>query len=187
MDLKNNLWNHNLYKINQFNYLDLINKFEYKQFWFLHDFESMRHHFLKCKKVINLYRDPFDCLISNYYYFYKNRDIDMKISKYIDIFMPRYVRSFKIMEKFKNKKNILNVSYEELINNTENTIGSILFFLNLQINRDLIRVAINDSTLKKFKLEEKKNNVKNLISNKVNTSFIRNIDLKNNTDELSLK
>ena len=110
----------------------------------------------------------------------------MKILNYIDIFMPRYVRSFNIMEKFKNKKNILNISYEELINNTENTIVSILFFLNLEINRDLIRVAINDSSLKNFKLEEEKNNVKNLISNKVNTSFIRNIGLKNNMDELSL-
>ena len=158
---------------------------EYKQFWWLHDFESMRYHYLKCKKVINLYRNPFDCLVSNYYYFYKNRNIDLEISKYIDYYMPKYIQSFKIIDKFKNKKNIMNISYEKLINNTENTIENILLFLNLEINKDLIRIAISDSSIDNLQLEEKKNNLKNLISNDVNISFIRNRTLKSNINELS--
>ena len=156
LDLRNNLWNNNLHKINKFNYLDKINKFEYKQFWWLHDFESMRYHYLKCKKVINLYRNPFDCLVSNYYYFYKNRNIDLEISKYIDYYMTKYIQSFKIIDKFKNKKNIMNISYEELIKNTESTIENILLFLNLEINKDLIRIAISDSSMDNLQLEEKK-------------------------------
>ena len=184
LDLRNNLWNNNLHKINKFNYLDKINKFEYKQFWWLHDFESMRYHYLKCKKVINLYRNPFDCLVSNYYYFYKNRNIDLEISKYIDYYMPKYIQSFKIIDKFKNKKNIMNISYEELIKNTESTIKKILLFLNLEINKDLIRIAISDSSMDNLQLEEK-NNLKNLISNDVNISFIRNRSLKSNINELS--
>ena len=87
----------------------------------------MRYHYLKCKKVINLYRNPFDCLVSNYYYFYKNRNIDLEISKYIDYYMPKYIQSFKIIDKFKNK-NIMNISYEELIKNTESTIKKFYCF-----------------------------------------------------------
>lgn len=176
INLRKYIWNSNLNKLNERNDLEKIIGFKYKYFWFFHDFETMRYNYFKCLKVLNLYRNPYDSVVSNYFFFIKNRNIKTSMECYIKQFMPDYINRLKILEYFKNKENIINISYEELEANTEKTIIKILFFLNLKVNIKQIRLAIKDSSIKNFLKEEKNSGKRNLISNKTKISFIRNIN-----------
>ena len=184
-DLKKTIWNTNLYNRNLINDLDKLENFYFKFFWFLHDYESMRVHYLNCKKVIHLYRNPFDCLTSNYFFFIKKRKLKVEILDYIDDYMPKYIRSYQIMKKYKNKNNILSISYEELIQNTKKTLETLLFFLNFEINSDLLEKALADSTKDQLIREEKNYSLKNLVSPKVDTSFVRSGEIGNFKNNLS--
>lgn len=136
------------------------NKGYYSDFMYDHgsDLDSM--HYIKPAKLILLYRNPLDHLVSIFYYKFKNRP--GQESKYehprdlISKRIPGYAKKFDLMTRLNTHNADVMISYEELKLNPEETIVKLLNFLNIHVMQDLIRFSLEASSINKVKEDEKK-------------------------------
>ena len=119
----------------------------YKSFIFRHDFEARNRYILSSKRIINLYRNPFDMCVSLYFYDYKNRnktkgnearfkkykEIDSPVD-FMDIFIDRYISSYQELLHFSKYDNVVNYSYEELVTDTFSVLQDTLEFCDIAID-----------------------------------------------------
>jgi len=114
----------------------------------------------KNKKVIFLYRDPRDVLVSQYYHI-KLRNGISKIEKE-DLVSNDIIGIEKIvnfMNKWhklaqENSDHIFSMSYEQLKKNPEEAVQSICNFLGMDIDSGTVSQGINESDLKKMQKKQ---------------------------------
>lgn len=137
-----------------------IKKAGYSDFLFGHD-DFEYHQFSSARKIIHLYRNPLDMCVSYYYFSYKNRigseykkeeKIDLAISHLIKYYMQHYV----FMKEFSAKSDkVMRLSYESLYRNTFDVVYILFKWLNFPIHVGKIRLAIENSSIKKAREEER--------------------------------
>ena len=110
-------------------------------------------------RIIHLYRNPFDYIVSKFYYSYKNRPersswyghprdvIDMELAVYI----PHYKYMKEIAEK---RTDVLRIPYEILIRNPFDILLFILNWANIDIDIQSIKQAVEFSDKEHVRKEE---------------------------------
>lgn len=119
------------------------------------DYPSYSH-----AKIIFLYRDPRDVLVSQYYHM-KHRTGFSSLKKE-DMYLNNNVGLKKIvhfMNKWKGYSetyddNVLSISYEALKANPDKGLSDILSFLGIDISADVIAQAVKNTSLKKMQEKE---------------------------------
>jgi len=158
----------------------------YKSFIFRHDFEARNRYILSSKRIINLYRNPFDMCVSLYFYDCKNRNKtkgnEARFKKYkgidspvdfMDIFIDRYISSYQELLHFSKYDNVVNYSYEELVTDTFSVLQDTLEFCDIEIDEKKLSNAILFSSREKMIEDEDKYGKTNLVGRDMNSSFIR--------------
>lgn len=135
----------------------VIKKAGYRDFVFSHGY--CWYFPTSAKKVLFLYRNPLDYIVSRYFYVYKNRigaeDLYTHPSQVIDKELPYYIQIYKAMRDSISDK-FYKISYEALKNETQTTMVSVLDFLSIPTDHDKLAKAIEFSTLKQTREEESK-------------------------------
>ena len=118
---------------------------------------------MRGSKILHLYRNPLDYCVSMYYYKYVHNPLFKNIlnSPYevfeneFDKYIYPYL-SYK-KESFSKKNNILRISYEDFVMNTEIVFNIILKWLGVEVDLQLVQKAIFNSsknTLRRFEKKE---------------------------------
>lgn len=150
-----------IYPINNTLFLD---KMGYSDFMYDHGCIVDKYplsFFFQPKKMILLYRNPLDILISRFYFFYKNRIGSENTYEHprdlILQYIPQYAKVYSWMKKYSsNNPSAILVSYEELKLFPNKTIKKLLNHLQISIYPDLIDFSIQASSIKKVQAMEQK-------------------------------
>jgi hypothetical protein len=134
-----------------------IRRTPYKDFVYGHAISYLNHS--SASRIIHLYRNPFDFLVSKFYYSYKNRPERSNWYSHprdlIDIELPDYIKQFKYMKDLAQKRtNVLRIPYELLIRNPFETLFIILNWANIDIDIQRINQAVEFSDKKYVHNEE---------------------------------
>ena len=132
----------------------------YNDFMYDHGSKLDTKKHINPKKLILLYRNPLDYLISRFFYSFKNRTGKEKILEHprelIKDCVPQYARTINsINEIHKNNSNSIFISYEELKLTPHNSISQIIQFLDIPLNNDLIEFSLDASSIDKVRAQEK--------------------------------
>lgn len=133
----------------------IITKAGYRNFLYGHGY----HWFFptSAKRVLFLYRNPLDFLVSWYYYRYKN-DIN-HVCPYdhprevIDSGLAYYMGIYGTM-----RRGFPKITYEDLVCHTHATFTFVLSILNIPVNHRMVDKAISFSTLEQSRKETTKQN-----------------------------
>ena len=115
------------------------------------------------QKVIYIVRDPRDVAISYFYWMLKFNKYKGEINGFLDLFFDpdgisygRWDDHYKGWIKNANKVNrgVLFLRYEDLLDNTIDNIKTILNFININIDNDVIHNAVKSSTFSEMKNKE---------------------------------
>jgi hypothetical protein len=108
----------------------------------------------KHEKLIFLYRNPLDQIISRFNYKYKNRPSKANLysspSEIIDESLLIYMAHFKAIQKIHDdKKSLLKIPYELLIKDPEVILMMVLSYLNIEIDYKIVRQSVEESSINK--------------------------------------
>lgn len=150
--------------------LEFTKKTVYKDFMYDHGclldspkisiwFTSLFNIIFKPKKTIFLYRNPYDTLISKFYFFHKNRigrENDYRHAReLISDFIPKYsIRYRQMKSASKMNENHLLISYEDLKIDPEKTISKLLSDLGIPIDQNVLKFSIDAASIDNVKQTE---------------------------------
>ncbi len=111
------------------------------------------------KKTLFLYRNPYDILISRFFYFFKNRigrqDQKQHPRELIDTEMPRFARKYANMKRRSSTDSGYElIAYEDLKLHTEKAFTLILHHFELPIDLPLLHFSIEAASAKSVKETE---------------------------------
>lgn len=133
--------------------------------------------FFFSKKMILLYRNPMDQIVSWFFYEYKNKQKKkyVELNESIEELAANYLRHYKrtmMLKKILSHQCHL-VSYENLVMNPQNELIKIIEFLELPVNKELVTFCVNASSKKEVQKEEAMNVSTIHNQNLSSKSFIR--------------
>jgi len=110
-------------------------------------------------KIILLYRNPFDWLISFFYYKFKNRGITQykHPREIINFALKPYAKQYNKMKQISQKDNALMISYESMKKTPKKTFKKLINWLNLPYDESTLNKAIKFSSISTVRNEEKSN------------------------------
>ena len=151
------------YKLNAPN--EIIKRTGYNDFQYSHEFPYIE--FIRNSKIIFLYRNPLDFIVS--YYFYKKDRLNVNVHhRIVNTDSPNEIPSIdygldyftwaysKIKNRLSNKNNVLKICYENLLRKPITTMEAVLSFLQIDIHNDKIERAVEFSSKKYIIKEEEK-------------------------------
>lgn len=120
--------------------------------------------FFEDKRVVFLYRDPRDVVVSNYYHMtYRARINQLSINDFVIFFFPGIIEYYNIWAKAKIS-NILYLKYEKLKKNPFKFLRDVLNFIDYNyssnIDDQILHQAINYcnfDNMKKYEIQNKFN------------------------------
>ena len=132
------------------------NVFKNKFYDFMYDHGCVtdRISFLRPKKMILLYRNPLDHLISLYNFKVKQNVNINHPNELIEKSLIEYVKNYLFIKKNRNNQNMLILTYEELIQKPENVLLRLIDFLDLNLNSKIISNVIKSCSIDKVKKSE---------------------------------
>jgi FkbM family methyltransferase len=112
------------------------------------------------EKVLYLFRNPADSLVSYYYFHLRYPDQKAMVSDGVDAFCLRKIEAWcrhihsyiKATEKM--EKRIMFVSYENMHNGLSSILERVLNFINLPFDNSIVERAVNNHTFKKHHANE---------------------------------
>lgn len=128
---------------------------------FLHTHSIRKFRYSTAKKIIYLYRNPLDNIISNFFFKWKHRrgeeDRFDQPREVIDIILDRYIRHYVFGKGLaQTRNNVLCVSYESLFGQPVDTLGKLASWLEFNVDGECIEKAVRFSDKKNVKKEEQK-------------------------------
>jgi len=125
-----------------------------------------------CRRIVHLYRNPLDFIISNYYYQWENNSKFQKIvnepKQVIDLTLNYFILHYNYIKKLSAiKSNILRLSYEQLKLSPQESLQHVLSWLEFPINESLVRKAAEFSSKKNIRAQEKEKGVSFVRSGKI--------------------
>jgi len=150
-----NFWGRSKY-INNDSIKNLVLENKYLDFMYDHGCVIDRFNFLKPKKMILLYRNPLDQIVSLYNYKIKQRQKIRHPRDLIKKTINEYIRNYLFIKKNKNNPKVFILTYEDLISNPKNALIKIIKFLELPLNKNILSKVIESSSIEKVKKTERK-------------------------------
>jgi hypothetical protein len=127
--------------------------------------------------ILHTYRNPLDSLVSRIYYNYINRSniVNFNMQEAIDESLFRYALHYHQVKFASKKKNIGLFAYEDMILQPENTFKSVLHFLEIEYDSELLLFSIDASRKSLVKKDEKKycKSGGNFVAENSVSSFVR--------------
>lgn len=127
--------------------------------------------------TIYLYRDPRDVVISKYFYDLKMGNTEKEFDEYFDYFLREgsdWIGSWKEHVKNGLFRADIQVSYEDLLEDTSKKLKEILTLLNLDIDQEKIKEAVEWCSFENMKkLEEKQGWIDEKEAKRKNIKFMR--------------
>ncbi len=136
----------------------IINHTQYKDFVDGHSYRGLEF----CKsRIVALYRNPLDTIVSRFYYTWRNRPAREQMyespREVIDIVLEDFIRQYiYIRETARRKPNVIMVSYEDMIMNPVPTFSMVFRWLSLPIGMEELRKAITFSSIDTVRKEEER-------------------------------
>jgi len=154
----------------------LSDKIGFSRFFWEHENELIKYN--NAKKIIHTYRNPLDLLVSRYFYNHKNRLKDTTIAhprELINDEINKFIKHFNAIYEIKDRENVHLVAYEDLIRNPLETSKNILEFLEIDYDEIELLKAIESSSKKNVKKDEKRYGVEgsNVVGKDMTESFVR--------------
>ena len=123
---------------------------------------------IKNTKPVIVIRDPKNIISS--WYLHDKKNSQMNQNNFDNLLFEKRIKNvnyaFAYWEKFisgkKNNKDFLLIKFEELIENTEDTILSIFSFFNIKVNREILKKSININSKENHK-KYMSNNIENSV------------------------
>jgi len=144
----------------------VIRRAGYEDFLWDHSWEYA-HLLGRGSRVVHLYRNPLDALVSQYFYFWENRPEKERIHKevpgspirdpfsFLPYFLPEYSRHYRRLRHLaRSKSNVLRVPYEKLIGDPIPTYADTLRWLGLDVDSSAVEEAVARSGKKAVRAEE---------------------------------
>lgn len=114
---------------------------------------KINFNMLRKKKVVFLYRDPRPQSVSNYYQFFHRGDYTKVTNEIPDNNIDEFILGdlgginsiinyYNLMYVYSMNNNVFFLKYEDLLNNTNETMKSLLTYLNLSIDLDLLNETV---------------------------------------------
>jgi len=119
------------------------------------DFSSFKNN-----KVIFLYRDPRDVLVSQFYHLiFRNKIKGISKDDLIDNKIFGLKKIINFMNKWKkhserNNQGVLCMSYEEMKNNSTNAIMKMAHFIDLDVNESEVEEALQNSNIRRMQKKQ---------------------------------
>jgi hypothetical protein len=136
---------------------------QYADFMYDHGGFADHYGFLQPKKLILIYRNPFDTIISTFFFKWKNRnekqDEFSHPREVIDQVLPSFIKTYKWMRAVHaryNNAQVMLVSYEQLFLQPHSTLIGILEFLGLPVYPELVFLSAQASSIDETRKEEEK-------------------------------
>jgi len=130
----------------------LFDKIQYGDFVFGHLDVGIEY---SPARIIGIYRNPLDNLVSNYYYRYINResvtDKPNSVDDILDDWLPYLIKTYTLMDKLSGKKNALVFSYEELTRYPHLCIATVVRWLGLRLDYSNVDHAVQNSSFEKVR------------------------------------
>ena len=134
----------------------ILKRIGYKNIIFGHGCAGLT--FSKSKKIIFLYRNPLDIIISTYFYKWKNRPDRCHVYSHprdiIDLVMESYIIQYNYVKRFPAKR-CVKIMYEDLYRDTANVLRGLLPWLGIKVDEDAVEKAVMFSDKKYIREVEK--------------------------------
>ena len=127
---------------------------KYSDFIYDHGCVTDRIKFFRPKKMILLYRNPLDHLISLFNYKIKQKATILHPNELIEKNLVEFVKNYLFIKTNKNNPNVSILTYEELIENPKNVLLRLIDFLDLPLNKKIIPNVINSCSIDNVKKSE---------------------------------
>ena len=116
--------------------------------------------FSKSRKIICVFRNPLDNLVSQYFFFSKNNTVKYQFPNIMECVRARIHHYFIILyKKFlkiqKTRGDVHLISYENLLRYPEVQLNQVLLYLGIPVNQDKIKLAVQFSSKEEVRKEEK--------------------------------
>lgn len=154
----------------------VIKSFHYEDFIYGHDYTFLKYS--SASKIIHLYRNPLDTVVSRFFYTWKNRVDEEKKSMYqsprevLDIVLSQFISHYKYLRDLAGARaNVMRIPYEILMRSTRDVLIMVFSWLNLPIDHSLIEKAIEYSSKEEIRKQEKKRGAS--IVSELEGSFVR--------------
>lgn len=110
-------------------------------------------------RLIFLYRNPLDVIVSRYFYSYKNRPEKADVVEHprdiIDTILDEYIAHFHFMRDFgRRRANSLRLCYEDILEFPETTFQTLLNWLNIPVTQAHLRASLEFSSFQASRQEE---------------------------------
>ena len=136
---------------------EVIRRTPYTDFVFGHDQRGVE--FLRAR-IVTLYRNPFDYIVSNFHYRYKNRRSvntgGMTPADIVDLELPYLVKTYTLLERLRRKPNVFAIAYESLVSEPERVFAQALDWLEIPCDGGAVRKAVAFSSLDVLRAYEEK-------------------------------
>ena len=134
----------------------IMTKTPFKDFVYSHGTDFLT---LSKGRVVFIYRNPLDYVVSRFYYNWKYRedrkDVYQHPREIIDYALDPYIEQFTLMSGLaKSRSNILATSYESLTSCPIAVFGMIVGWLGLPVHYGAIRKAVEFSSIDQVRKEE---------------------------------
>lgn len=109
-------------------------------------------------KLVFVYRNPLDYLVSFYYNQYKYRpelsDKYQAVQQIIDHDLTNYIRHYTDMQRIGRKRDVFSITYENMMLFPHASYRPLLEYLNIPVDVDVLAAAVRDSDIKVVRKEE---------------------------------
>jgi hypothetical protein len=147
--------------INILKWVDQTGDFPYSMNISIHPIKSHKIQDIEQENVIYLFRQPADVLTSYYHFHFREEGLRPIVeTRTIDEFVLEYAQEWrehveKAIQMHERNKHILLISYEQMIENPQAALKTVIDFANLPASEDMIRRAVENRTFDKLKSLER--------------------------------
>jgi hypothetical protein len=141
-------------------FLKTLDEREYVDFMYDHgSFLDKLPRALMPKKMILLYRNPLDQMVSWYHYRYKDRGVNVNHpNELLDILIRYWLVRYKEIKRLDESmgSDSKSISYECLVTSPNNSLNDLIEFLGFEIYSELIDFAVQAASKKNVLKEEER-------------------------------
>lgn len=174
LEMKKHIWNAEIKESKKLSIICLQTGFS--NFVWQHDNEYIKYN--NAKKIVHMYRNPLDLIVSRYFWFNKSRKCHTDINspqEYIETDLKRFIEHYKNIATISNKNHLKRIAYEELIRSPYTVMKDVIAFCGIEYSHENLEKSIQESSRKKVRDDEKKYGVdgSNVVGENMKSSFVR--------------
>jgi len=178
LDIKEKFWSglnpcHNYYDSEKMFRLTGFKNFIFVHVSHDHRFKHFNYYKKNVRGLVNLYRNPLDAIVSSYFRVLNHRNISTmnkkKRKNFINMKVEDYIKQYTSINEMREKKNVINISYENLYLNPLDIMNEVLNFFKIPLSEKNLNKSIQQSNINYIKEKEKNFNNRSFYNSKVSS------------------